>query len=69
MIWSMCHVEWKGRQEFECYGPGSLKNGLTLDENRVLARTPHIDQVVTLVMLGLNRLGTGTKGNSTIPRG
>lgn len=47
---------WLGRLQFKCYGPESLHNGLSTEENRILAYTPHIDQAVTLVMQGLHRL-------------
>lgn len=33
-----------------------LNNGLSLEENRLLARTVHIDQAVTLILRGLLRL-------------
>lgn len=66
--WSGDRRTWRGRQWFEPYGPDDLHNGLSIEENQVLARTPHIDQAVTLVMLGLHRLrgsvhkGSGQKG-------
>ena len=47
---------WPGRHRFERYGPDDLHNGLSIEENRVLARTSHIEQAVFLVMLGLRRL-------------
>ena len=47
---------WEGRQEFESYGPHNLKNGLSTEENRVLAQSPYIDQWLPLLLRGLRRL-------------
>ena len=47
---------WQGRPEFEDYGPESLNNGLSVEENRVLAQTPYIDQWLPLLLRGLRRL-------------
>ena len=47
---------WTKRERFETYAADALHNGLTIDENQALARTPFIDQAVNLVMLGLYRL-------------
>ena len=56
--WAGSRPDWPGRQRFE--RPDDLHNGLSTKENRVLSRTPHIDQAVTLVMLGIHRLRGGT---------
>lgn len=48
--------EWSGRSEFESFGPESLRNGLSIEANRMLARTPYIDQALPLVLRGLRRL-------------
>lgn len=51
---------WNGEDQFDKYGPGSLNNGLTDDENQVLARTVHIDQAMALILRGLLRqIGIG----------
>ncbi len=55
-VWAGSRSVWVGRLQFECYGPESLHNGLSIEENRILAHTPHIDQAVTLVLKGLHRL-------------
>ena len=47
---------WQGRPAFEDYGPESLNNGLSVEENRVLARTAYIDQWLPLLLRGLRRL-------------
>lgn len=57
--WAGSRSAWPSRRLFELYGPDDLNNGLSAEENRVLACTPHIDQAVTLVMRGLHRLRSG----------
>lgn len=47
--------DWQGRKGFDG-ASANLANGLTEDENRILARTPHVDEAVTLVLRGLLRL-------------
>lgn len=54
--WAGSRDSWQGRPEFEDYGPESLNNGLSAEENRVLARTPYIDQWLPLLLRGLGRL-------------
>ena len=54
--WDGPRPEWPGRAEFHHFTPESLRNGLSLEENRSLARTPYIDQAVTLILRGLNQL-------------
>lgn len=54
---------WNGEDHFDIYGPDSLNNGLTEEENQILARTVHIDQAMTLILRGLLRqLGTSRPG-------
>lgn len=48
--------EWPARQVFSDYTAQDLMNGLTVEENRMLARTRFIDQARQFVMLGLYRL-------------
>ena len=66
--WAGSRATWPGRQSFERYGPDNLHNGLYPEENQILARSPHIEQVVSLVLLGLRRLrdslhsGSGQEG-------
>ena len=55
-VWGGSRPPWVGRLRFDCYGPESLHNGLSPEENRILAHTSHIDLAVTLVMQGLHRL-------------
>ena len=54
--WAGSRPAWPGRQEFALYRHHNLRNGLTLDENRLLAVIPHADRVVALVLRGLHRL-------------
>ena len=61
--WAGSRDEWTGRDRFRKYSPDDLRNGLSRDENAVLARTPHIQEAVTLVSRGLRRiLGNGNGG-------
>ncbi len=54
--WAGSRSNWDGRLCFEGYSPGDLNNGLSDEDNTVLARTPHIHQAVTLVSRGLRRI-------------
>ena len=47
---------WPGRDKLKRYGATDLHNGLTFEENRILAESPHIGQSVTLILRGLHRL-------------
>ena len=57
--WAGSGLDWPKRCDFRRFQERDLHNGLTLEENRELARTPFIDQVVVLVLRGLNRLHKG----------
>lgn len=60
--WAGSRPAWPGRREFERYTQDDLRNGLSIEENRTLAYTPHIDQAVALVMRGFHRLRGGESG-------
>ena len=67
--WAGSRSNWNGRPCFESYSPNDLHNGLSDEDNAVLARTPHIHQAVTLVSQGLRRIlnepiDIGPKGGS-----
>ncbi|MCU0091938.1 hypothetical protein N8H72_18335 [Pseudomonas koreensis] len=47
------HPNWPGYEEFQNFASINLNNGLTLEENKILAKTPHVDQAVILIMRGL----------------
>jgi hypothetical protein len=48
-------------EAFVRFSASDLHNGLTVDENRALASTAHIDQAVTLVLRGLARVVPGER--------
>jgi hypothetical protein len=54
--WAGSREWWPGRAEFESFGSDSLKNGLSKEENRLLAQTPYTDQWLPLLLRGLGRL-------------
>ena len=54
--WAGSRDEWTGRRLFRNYSPDDCNNGLTLEENLVLARTQYIQEAVTLVSRGLRRI-------------
>ena len=55
---------WPGQDEFQRFDRTSLRNGLTAEENVVLARTVHVDEVVALLLRGLLRLDASEAGTS-----
>ena len=54
--WPNFRSQWTERSEFERFGPDSLKNGLSIDENRLLASTPYMDEALPWLRRGLRRL-------------
>lgn len=54
--WAASRPDWPGRDSFKGLCVDSLRNGLSTEENSALARTPHIDQAVALVLRGLLQL-------------
>jgi hypothetical protein len=49
---------WPERESFSQFKVDDLKNGLTEEENKALAKTVHVDQAITLILRGLLRRGT-----------
>lgn len=47
---------WEGRAEFEKFTVEQLNNGLNMEENVLLARTPHLDQAIMLILRGIMQL-------------
>ena len=47
------HRTWQGREAFAKFSAEDLNNGLTFEDNAVLASTPHIDQAIVLIRRGL----------------
>ena len=67
--WAGSRPNWEGRPCFEIYSASDLNNGLSDEDNAILARTPHIHQAVTLVSRGLRRVfkqsnNTGAQGDT-----
>lgn len=54
--WTKSRGDWPGRDCLGEYTPDHLQNGLTLEENTVLAQTPHIAEGVALISQGVRRL-------------
>ena len=54
--WVGSRTDWSGRLCFEKYSAADLHNGLSYEENALLARTPHISQAVILVSRGLRKI-------------
>ena len=54
--WAGSRDGWAGQEHFRQYSPEDLHNGPSRDENAILARTPHIEEAVTLVSRGLRRV-------------
>ncbi len=58
--------DWGMRNRFRELHPELLRNGLTAEENRRLARTVHTDEVVLLILRGLRRVA-GPEGPPVRP--
>lgn len=61
--WVASRSQWAGREAFASFLPADLNNGLSLKQNMTLARTPHVDQAIILILQGLLKLA-GEGGNS-----
>jgi hypothetical protein len=44
---------WNGSEKLTNFRSADLNNGLTAEENAIMARTPHVDQAITLLLRGL----------------
>ena len=62
--WAGSRDSWSGRECFCKYSPDDLHNGLSREENIVLARTPHIQEAVTLVSRGLREIFSNRYGDA-----
>ncbi|GJA34618.1 MULTISPECIES: hypothetical protein [Aeromonas] len=58
--WATSHAAWQGRAEFERFSVAALNNGLSVEENQMLAMTPHVDLAVMLILRGLMRVARPT---------
>lgn len=54
--------EWPGRDKFNLFKGKKLNNGLSAEENRILANTPHVDQAIVLILRGLTKATVGPHG-------
>lgn len=62
--WPGSRGDWNGRGRFRSYSPNELRNGLSREENVVLAQTPHIQEAVALVLRGLRRILSWRDGDA-----
>ena len=53
--WAGSRDTWDGREQLRGRTAEELNNGLTLEENGLLAGTPDVDQAIRLVLTGLRR--------------
>ena len=51
--WSRETRNWDGRCSFNEFQNPHQMNGLTTEENKILARTPHIDEAIPLILKGM----------------
>jgi SLOG-like protein len=64
--WAGSRSAWPGRATFGTFSGVDLNNGLTLEENKTLARTPHVDQAIALILRGLSLVSR--VGHNASPR-
>ena len=57
--WAGSRTAWPSRGNFERWTVSDIQNGLTPKENRILAGTPYIDEILVLVRRGIHRLRNG----------
>ena len=62
--WAGSRDEWDGRLCFRKHSPDDLHNGLSREENVVLARTPHIQEAAALVSRGLRKILSNGDGDA-----
>jgi len=55
---------WAGREAFQNFDHGTLRNGLMEAENWTLAKTVHVDEAVALILRGLLRLNRPATGRA-----
>ncbi len=48
-------LSWPGQELFSDFGVSDLNNGLSEEENRLLAKSPYLDDMILLFMTGLYR--------------
>ena len=62
--WAGSRDEWPGRDYFRGFSANHMHNGLSKEENVLLARTPHIQQAITLVLRGFRRMLSATDNDA-----
>ena len=62
--WAGSRDEWSGRDYFRGFSADHMHNGLSKEENVLLARTPHIQQAITLVLRGFRRMLSATDNDA-----
>ena len=60
--WAGSRGNWPGRNEFCKFSSEDLKNGLSQEDNKTLARTPYIEEAVRLVARGLRQIHKDGQG-------
>ncbi|TGN95626.1 hypothetical protein [Burkholderia sp. USMB20] len=61
--WTGSRPAWPGRAAFKVFRDVDLHNGLTQEENTILACTPHVDQAILLIIRGLLNVATTKDGS------
>jgi hypothetical protein len=54
--------DWRGRERFNDLKGTAVSNGLSADENRILANTAHVDQAIVLILRGLAKVKFSRRG-------
>lgn len=54
--WDLSRNCWPSRSEFKQWTGEDLNNGLTTEENELLASTPYMSQIIVLILRGMHRL-------------
>ena len=54
--WDLSRNCWPSRSEFKQWTGKDLNNGLTTEENELLASTPYMSQIIVLILRGMHRL-------------
>ncbi len=62
--WAGSREEWSGQKYFQKFSSDDLHNGLSQEENLVLAHTPHIQQAINFVARGLDQIIQESQNNA-----
>ena len=61
--WAGSRPAWPGRNKLKNYGAEDLRNGLTFEENRTLAGSRYMHEIVVSILIGIYRLCGGRSRN------